>query len=507
MLLRTEHISKQFNGIYALQDVSISLEAGEIHGLVGENGAGKSTLIKLLTGVYPLQEGTVFWDERPVSLDSPGTCRKLGIHVIHQDRTLIPTFDCVENAYLGLDYPTRFGRVDWAAMHRRVQATAERLGIQLDLSRTAADLTPPQRTELEIVRAMMHDCRLLILDEPTAALTDQESAQLFQIILALKEKGTAILYVTHRLDEIFRLTDRITTLRNGTLVDTVPTSSITQEQLVAKMTDHAPIHTIGHKQVFGDPLLETKHIASRDGTVEDGSLTVRSGEILGLFGLGGSGRTELLECIFGCRKLAAGQVFLNGELIASPSPEGSLRKGMALICEDRRGKSLAGNLSVRDNIMLSSIDAFSRRGIMQAKAESEAVNQQINALQIKLAGPQQRILELSGGNQQKVVFARLLLTGPNVLLCDEPTQAVDVATRNEIHHLLRKKADEGAAVLYVSSDLKELLEVADTIQVMSRGRTMTRWKNEALTPQQVLSCCYETQRGGPSFETVDAVSS
>lgn len=493
MLLRTEHISKEFNGIYALRDINFSMEAGEIHGLVGENGAGKSTLIKLLTGVYQMQEGTVLWDEKKAELASPEACRKLGIHVIHQDRTLISSFDCVENAYLGIEYPTRLGRVDWAAMRRRVRETANRLGIQLDLKKTAAELTPPQRTELEIVRAMMHECRLLILDEPTAALTDKESTRLFEIIRALKEKGTAILYITHRLEEIFLLTDRITIFRNGTLIDTVPTNSITQEQLVAKMTDNAPIHTLEHKQAFGKVMLEIKNIASKDGTVANGNLMVRSGEILGLFGLGGSGRTELLECIFGCRKITDGQVVLDGETLTGQSPETSLRKGMALICEDRRGKAMIGNLSVRDNVMLSSLDAFSRRGVVRVKAETEAVARQIDALQIKLAGQQQRMLELSGGNQQKVVFARILLTAPKVFLCDEPTQAVDVSTRNEIHHLLRKKADEGAAVLYVSSDLKELLEVADTIQIMSRGRTQDCWKNENLNAQQVLACCYETQ--------------
>lgn len=493
MLLRTEHISKEFNGIYALRDVNFSLKAGEIHGLVGENGAGKSTLIKLLTGVYGLQDGAILWDGKPVAIDSPAVSRKLGIHVIHQDRTLIPTFDGVENCYLGLEYPTRLGRVDWAAMRRRVRETAGRLGIELDLTKTAAELSPPQRTELEIVRAMMHACRLLILDEPTAALTDKESARLFDLLRSLREKGTAILYVSHRLEEIFLLTDRVTVLRNGELVDTVPTKSITQEQLIAKMTDSAPVHAIRHRQDFGAVLLEARDIASRDGVVESGSLSVRSGEILGLFGLGGSGRTELLECIFGCRRLAHGQVFLDGTEIAAPSPETSLRHGMALISEDRRGKALVGNLSVRDNIMLSSIDDFASHGVVQTRAETRAADEQIKALQIKLASPRQRMLELSGGNQQKVVFARVLLTAPKVFLCDEPTQAVDVSTRNEIHRLLRQKADEGAAVLYVSSDLKELLEVADNIQVMSRGRTLECWKNENLTAQQVLACCYETQ--------------
>ena len=493
MLLQTEHVSKEFNGIYALRDVNFALEAGEIHGLVGENGAGKSTLIKLLTGVYSLQEGRILWDGEPVSIGSPAAGQGLGIHVIHQDRTLIPTFDGVENAYLGLEYPTRLGRVDWAAMRRRVRETAERLGIALDLGKTAAELSPPQRTELEIVRAMMHECRLLILDEPTAALTDKESARLFALLRSLREKGTAILYVSHRLEEIFLLADRVTVLRNGELVDTVPTKSITQEQLIAKMTDGAPVRAVRRRRDFGPVLLEARDIVSRDGTVENGSLTVRSGEILGLFGLGGSGRTELLECIFGCRKLARGQVLLDGAELAAPSPENSLRHGMALISEDRRGKAMVGSLSVRDNIMLSGIDAFASHGIVQTKAETGAVNAQIKALRIKLADPRQRMLELSGDNQQKVVFARVLLTAPRVFLCDEPTQAVDVSTRGEIHRLLRQKADEGAAVLYVSSDLKELLEVADSIQVMSRGRTRERWKNEDLTAQQVLACCYETQ--------------
>ena len=493
MLLQIQHISKQFNGIYALRDINLSLRAGEIHGLVGENGAGKSTPIKLLTGAYQMQEGTVLWDGRPVSLSSPQDSQKLGIHAIHQDRTLIPSFDCVENAYLGLEYPTRLGRVDWAAMRRRVRETADRLGIQLDLRKTAAELSPPQRTELEIVRAMMHDCRLLILDEPTASLTDQESARLFDLVRSLRDKGTAILYVTHRLEEIFLLTDRVTILRNGALVDTLPTQEITKPQLIAKMTDNAPIHAIQHRRDFGPVLLEARDMASRDGRVERGDLSVRSGETLGLFGLGGSGRTELLECIFGCRAVSHGTVLLNGEARPGLTPEEAIRNGMVLISEDRRGKAMIGGLSVRANILLSSINTFSRHGVLRTKAGNDAAAEQIDALHIKLASPNQRMLELSGGNQQKAVFARALMTSPKIFLCDEPTQAVDVATRSDIHHLLRQKADEGAGVLYVSSDLKELLEVADNILVMSRERTGACWKNENLTPRQVLACCYETQ--------------
>jgi len=493
MLLQTEHVSKEFNGIYALRDINFQLDAGEIHGLVGENGAGKSTLIKLLTGVYQLREGRLLWNGQPATISSPADSRALGIRVIHQDRTLILTFNGIENCFLGLEYPTRLGRVDWGAMERRVRQTMEGLGIDLDLKKTAAELSPPQRTELEIVRAMMTDCRLLILDEPTASLTDQETDRLFRLLRNLREKGTSILYVTHRLDEIFLLTDRVTVLRNGQLVETVPTGSVTREQLIAKMTEQTAVEPICRRESFGPVLLEARNIASRDGRVKQGSFSLRSGEILGLFGLGGSGRTELLECIFGCRAITGGTVLLDGKECPGRTPEVSIRSGMVLISEDRRGKAVIGNLSVRDNILLSSIDTFSRRGVLQTKEGNGAVAKQIDALHIKLADPGQRMLELSGGNQQKAVFARALMTSPRIFLCDEPTQAVDVGTRGEIHRLLRQKADEGAGVLYVSSDLKELLEVADNILIMVQGRTRSCWRNRDLTSQQVLACCYEDQ--------------
>ena len=331
MLLQTEHVSKEFNGIYALRDIDFQLDAGDIHGLVGENGAGKSTLIKLLTGVYQLREGRLLWNGEPVTISNPADSRALGIRVIHQDRTLIPTFNGIENCYLGLEYPTRLGRVDWAAMERRVWQTMEDLGIDLDLKKTAAELSPPQRTELEIVRAMMTDCRLLILDEPTASLTDQEAGRLFRLLRDLRQKGTSILYVTHRLDEIFLLTDRVTVLRNGRLVDTVPTASVTREQLIAKMTEQAAVEPVCRRETFGPVLLEVKDMASRDGRVKQGSLALHSGEILGLFGLGGSGRTELLECIFGYRALSAGTVLLDGKERPGLTPEEAIRSGMVLI--------------------------------------------------------------------------------------------------------------------------------------------------------------------------------
>ncbi|MBO4990959.1 MAG: sugar ABC transporter ATP-binding protein [Firmicutes bacterium] len=491
MLLRTEHISKQFNGIYALKDINFELLPGEIHGLVGENGAGKSTLIKILTGVYRLDEGQVYWEDQKVSITNPVESREIGINVIHQDRILIPAFNGVENAYLGMEYIVSGGKIDWKTMEKNVAEKAESLGIEIDLKKTAAQLSPPQKTCLEIIRAMMKDCKLLILDEPTASLTDKEAEILFSIIGKLKEKGNSILYVTHRMDEIFRLTDRITIFKNGAMVETVNTCDVTKDELVKKMTDQWSSQAIEHRDSFGDVIFEAKNIASRDGIVKEGNLTARRGEILGVFGLGGSGRTELLECIYGYRPMVSGTVSVEGKTIAKPSPRNSLKNGMVLICEDRRGKAMIGNLSIQNNILLSNIDDYAKGGVLDEKRETKDAADKVETLQIKIAGLKQRAIELSGGNQQKVVFAKALMSRPKVFLCDEPTQAVDVKTRSEIHRLLREEADDGSAVIFVSSDLKEILEVADNIQIVSRGRTKELLKNEGLTSDQVLAYCYE----------------
>lgn len=491
MLLRTEKLSKSFNGVYALSNINFEVEAGEVHGLVGENGAGKSTLIKMLTGVYSIDEGTVFWEDQPVKIPNPSQSRILGINVVHQDRTLIPTFDGVENAYLGREYPHKGMQVDWKTMRETVEKTRDELGIELDLSKMAIELSPPQKTCLEIIRAMMNDCKLLILDEPTASLTDKESEILFDIIGKLKKKGTSVLYVSHRMDEIFRLTDRITVFKNGSMVSCVKTSEVDKDKLVSMMTDEWKGSDIVHNTNFGKVLLEVQGIRTKDGVMKKGSLKVREKEILGVFGLGGSGRTELLEGIYGYRPITEGMVTIDGEQQNMLSPANSIKKGMVLISEDRRGKALVGNLSIKENVLLSCIDRYAKHGYLDEKKEKQDVSEKAEALKIRMTGLDQRIIELSGGNQQKAVFAKALMTDPKVFLCDEPTQAVDIMTRNEIHKLLREKADAGNAVVYVSSDLKEILEVADTIQLVVQGETRQLLVNENLTTTEVLSYCYE----------------
>jgi len=491
LILETRGISKKFGNEYALSDINIKIAPGEIHGLIGENGAGKSTLIKILTGVYSLEEGEIVWQGQKVNIKSPIESRKLGINVIHQDRHLIPTFNGIENVYLGLEYE-RKGKIaiDWKKMKNQVNKVMGEYSIEVPLHVPAMNLTPPQKTLIEIIRAMMTDCRLLILDEPTASLTDKEVEILFETILKLKKKGTSILYVTHRMEEIFRLTDRITVLKNGKLVSTVKTKDIDLDGVVKLMTNNWKSNKLESRHKLGKELLRVEGIESKDKKVKDASFNIHEGEILGIFGLSGSGRTELLETIYGFRKSVKGEVTLNGKRYHNRTPGKSIKNGMILISEDRRGKALIGNLTVRENIILSKLDEYANKGIMDSRKELNDTKEIIRTLDIKTKGTNQMVSRLSGGNQQKIVFAKALLTNPKIFLCDEPTQAVDIKTREEIHNFLRQKAEEGNAIVFVTSDLKEMLELVDNIQILTEGRTTKYVNNDNLTSEEVLSYCY-----------------
>lgn len=547
MLLETAGLDKKFNGVYALKQMDFSMDSGEIHGLVGENGAGKSTFIKILGGVYQADGGSIRWEGEPLTgALAPEDSRRLGINIIFQDNVLIPAFSGVENICLGLPYPSRHGLIRWKEMERAAYAKAEELGIRIDLKKTAAEMGPSQKKCVEIIRAMMNDCRLLILDEPTASLSDKETGLLFDIIRRLKEKGTSVLYVSHRLEEILGLTDYVTVLRNGEKVATARTEELGKRELVRLMsggeaegqadgqaesagngviqmaaeaveiagdgvTDR-PEEETGRTRTAADSTetdrqqaagteaagqqaaLEARNIFSRDGIVKGASLTAPAGKISGIFGLCGSGRTEFLECIYGYRKIRSGEVLVNGTRLPILSPPESIKNGMAFICEDRRGKALITQFSVLDNMMLCAIDKYSRNGRFQTKTAQKTAEEMINSLKIRCIGTGQQTAELSGGNQQKVVFARAMLTEPSVWLCDEPTQAVDVTTRQEIHRLLRREAEAGKAVIYVSSDLAELLEVADSIAVMASGKIVRTFENRNLKQAEVLACCYEAER-------------
>ncbi len=498
MIVETKHLTKVFGSMYALNDINFSIKKGEIHGLVGENGAGKSTLIKILTGVYSLTEGEIYVNGELADIKDPVISRDLGINVIHQDRHLIPSFNGIENIFLGLPYEKKKNKVsvDFNAMRAKIEVIMDKYGIEVPLNLMAKELSPPQQTLIEIIRAMLSDCKLLILDEPTAALTDKETIILFDIIKKLNKAGTAILYVTHRMDEIFALTDRITVFRNGEMVETVLTKNTTKDDLISAMTDNEKskekASTINHdNKELEQVLFSVKNIATKDKVVKDASFEVHKGEILGIFGLGGSGRTELLEGIYGYKSITNGEVFYKGKRLEKLSPKNSINNGIGLIHEDRRGHSLVINRSIKNNVVLPIIDSYVQKGLYNSKKENSDVNDKIQELNIKAVNNNQKVAQLSGGNQQKVVFAKSLIFNPEVFLCDEPTQAVDIMTRSEIHTLLRAKAAEGKAIVYVTSDLLEMLEIADNILIMANGKTHELINNNNVDSKTILQYCYK----------------
>ena len=514
-MLSVEGLTKRFGETVALDRVDLALNPGEVLALVGENGAGKSTLVKLLGGIYLPDAGRIRLDGRPLSLNSPRQARAAGITVIHQDRQVVSRLSVAENLFLGLPQPRRAGLfVDWAALRRRAERVLADLGIALPPAALARDLSPADQALLEIARAWQARARLLILDEPTASLGDREVRILFALIRRLQGTqgvpGTAFLYVSHRLEEVLEIAGTIAVLRNGRLVERLHAAEASRARLIQAITGsgggtdarrvpahrYAPAGTgvlAGTKVLAADtprqPLLEVRDLATRDGTVRSASLALYPGEVLGLFGLAGAGRTELLEALFGLRPLAHGTIIIDGRETGAPVPHRQLRAGVALLGEDRRRHGLIPRHSLRANMILQTLKAHSRLGLMRAAVEARTVREQGTALEIR-GSSAQRVETLSGGNQQKVLFARLLLADPRILLCDEPTHAVDIGTRRRIHALLLERSSKGCGVLFVSSDLPELLSVSDRLLVMTAGRTVGTLANDELDAETVMQLSY-----------------
>jgi len=494
-LLEVQQLDKKFGLHHALSDISLSIASGEVVGLVGENGAGKSTFIKIITGVYTPDGGRIAWNGQAVTIHSPRDAHRLGIHVIHQERHLIPSFSGYENLYLGLPLPQlKFGlRVKWNRMKERAEAVKKELGIELDLTKTAEEMSPPERTMLELMRVMMQDCKLLILDEPTASLTDQETEVLFRLIERMTDQGTAILYVSHRMEEIFRLSDRIIVFRNGKCAGTLQREEADLKKVISYMTDTDYQGTTAQERrnALHEPvLLEVRNLSTVDGTVRDTSFRVHRGEIVGIFGLAGAGRTELLEAIYGGRPIQSGDVAVAGKTQRIASPQQALENGMVLIPEDRRSEGLVMNLTIRENMTLPRLKHFSTGFYVRQRFEKSEVRRFMDHMNVKATSSEQNVSELSGGNQQKVVFAKAMMNNPELFLCDEATQAVDVMTREEIHRLLRQQARDKRGVVYVSSDIHEILDLCDRIYVLREGSIVAEVPGGEATSEQLLQICY-----------------
>ena len=486
LALSMSGIVKTFGVVKALVGTDFEVARGEIHGLVGQNGAGKSTIIKILAGLFKPDAGTIDVDCVRCDNPSPKRIEQLGVHIIHQDRLLVPTFTVGEALFLGHELGVA-GLLD----RRRMLREADRLlrhhfGVVIAPDTLIADLTTAQQKIVQITRALLHKPKILVLDEPTAALVKREVDSLFVTLRRLREDGIAIVYVSHYMQEIEDLCDRVTVLRNGAKVATVDPKLTPMSEIVGMMIARDIAEMFPKRRVaLGPPALELRGLGLA-GAFDDVSLTVRRGEILGLTGLLGSGAKELLHCVYGLKRATAGEVAVAGEARPMTSPKAAVARGMAMVPEDRRTHGVALGLSVRENVTLASLDRYGRAGFVDAAKERRGVDAFIETLAIKTAGREALVRQLSGGNQQKVVLAKWLSRASSIYVLDEPTVAIDVGSKVEIYHLLNRLAAAGAGILMMSSDLLELVGMCDRVAVMYRGRVTRTFEAADATSDDLL---------------------
>ncbi len=462
---------KRFGGVWACRGVNLAFRPGEIHAVMGENGAGKSTLMKMLHGVHAPDEGRVEIAGAPVALASPRAAEAAGVAMVPQELDLFPDLSVVENLFVGRERPrTRWGGFDRAAMKRRAQAAFDRLGVRLDLDATAGSLSGAQAQMVEIARALMQQARLLVLDEPTAALTEPEAQRLLAIVRDLAASGVAVAYISHRLEEVFATADTISVLRDGQLVHTGPAAKLDTPRLIALMVGRE-LETVfpRTRQAPGEVLLAARGLSKR-GLFQGVDLTLRRGEIVGLAGLIGAGRSEVAQALFGLPPADGGEVVLRGDPVRIRTPHEALSRGLAYVPEERRAQGLMLDYGVGWNIAFSALDRLGAGGFVSGAKARDLAETYRQLFAIKSAGLEAPVLSLSGGNQQKVLLAKALATEPEVILLDEPTRGVDVGAKAEIHRIVDKLASEGKAILMISSEMNELLSMSDRILVMHQGR-------------------------------------
>ncbi len=482
---RLAGIQKAFPGVLAIRSASLELAAGEIHALVGENGAGKSTLIKVLTGAHRPDAGVLELFGTPVRLASPAAGLRAGVAAIYQELALVPAMSVRDNLFLGRE-PARAGVVDRAAETRRARAVLGSLGMAIGLDAEVRTLGVAQQQFVEIAKALLREARVLILDEPTAALSGHEAERLFAVLAELRRAGIAVLYISHRLEEVLRIADRITIMRDGETLGTWSASTLTREEIVERMvgrplTDEYPSRG---GAALGEVLLSVEEI--RGGRVKGVSFAVRRGEILGIAGLVGAGRTELVRLVFGADRRSGGTVRLAGRELAIRSPRDAIRAGICLLTEDRKAQGLLLGRSALENFALPNLGRWARWGWLRRGGERAAFARHVAALGLRIAGPRQTAGQLSGGTQQKLLIARWLETASEVVLFDEPTRGVDVGARYEIYLLIHELARRGKAVVIVSSELPEVLGVCDRILVMREGLVTGEITDVAAATQERL---------------------
>lgn len=491
-LLRMDGITKHFSGVTALEDVGLELRAGEVHALVGENGAGKSTLIKVLTGAYQRDAGEILLEGEPVEFRNPAEAQERGVVAVHQEIHLLAFRTVAENIFVGRE-PRRWGLVDWPCLNREAAELLERLGLRIDPRARLGSLSTAEQQMVAITRGVSFGARVLVLDEPSSSLAEREVGILYDLIRRLREQGTAIIYISHRFDELYAVCDRVTVLRDGRLVATRELEELDRLDLVCLMLGKSREDLEEGATGFGEPLapqegaplLRVDHL-QQGRKVRDVTFAVHSGEIVGLAGLLGSGRTETARVIFGIEHPNAGTVYWKGAPADPRSPHEAIGAGMSLLAEDRKLEGIIPELSVRENLTLAALPALSRLGIVSRSKQQEIVDRFMDRLGIKAASADQKIRELSGGNQQKVLLARCLCTRPELLILDEPTRGIDIGAKAEIQTLVNELASSGLGVLMISSELEEIVEGCSRVVVLREGETVTELRGGEVSADAIV---------------------
>jgi ribose transport system ATP-binding protein len=483
-LLEMRSITKRFPGVVALDGVDFELERGEVHVLLGENGAGKSTLVKMLAGAYRPDEGEILLDGEAASISSATDAQKLGISTIYQEFNLVPQFTVAENIFLGRQ-PRRFGFVDRRKMREEARKLLNKIKVLVDPDALVSNLGVAQRQMVEIAKALSLNARILIMDEPTASLSGQEVERLFEIVRGLKEEEVAMIFISHHLEEVSEIGDRVTVLRDGKVVDRVPASTKHSELVRMMVGRSVEAQFPRRRPEVGEVLLEVKNL-SREGVLEDVSFSLRAGEVVGVAGIVGAGRTELARAIFGADPGDAGEVWVEGRRMERGDPREAKHRGMGFVTEDRQGQGIVPPLSVAENLGLASLERNTHVGLVSRREQRKQARKMIEDLNIRTPGPEQEIRFLSGGNQQKAVIGKWLLADSKVLIMDEPTRGIDVGAKVEIYELMNELTENGAGILMISSDLPEVLGMSDRILVMSGGRITGELSVEEANGENVM---------------------
>lgn len=487
-VLRMEGVSKSFSGVAALTDVGLEVVRGEVHALMGENGAGKSTLMKVLSGLVQKDRGQIYLEGKPVEIKTPKAALDLGISMIHQELNPVRAMKVSENIFLGKEPCYAFTPVvNWKKQRELTQALFREMDVAIDPDGKMSDLSVAEMQLVEIVKAVSYDSRIIIMDEPTSAITGREVAKLFEIIRSLKTKGIAIIYISHKMDEIFRIADSITVLRDGRYVETRPAKELDHDTLVKLMVGRK-ISELFPKvsSTKGEVAFEALGLTKR-GLFENISFKVRGGEVFGIAGLMGAGRTDVMETVFGLRRADAGCVKIGGREVRIQSPADAIKHRIALITEDRQMKGLNLKASVRDNITLANLTHFSRFGqVLQFQRESRAADAEMEKLRIKARNRNQIVKTLSGGNQQKVVLAKWLLNDPEIIILDEPTRGIDIGAKAEIYKIIAQLAEQGRAIIMISSELEEILGLCDRVMVLYHGRIAAEFERSTFNQEDII---------------------